>query len=184
MTATARVKLIEEVPSLYRIIAFNVLRRTPGVDFHTVPVEAFAHIDALDHVLHAGGAFSPGSVGPVQRPWYMHPHQDDNLVVFHGTRYIDLYTKKHGRVESFVVTPDRIDKAGTTLYEGPAMLIWTHCVFHRIQSDQKLGSASLNFAVRYPDFDIRTNFNIYDLDTQTGEHRVIREGYLDQPGDV
>lgn len=28
----------------------------------------------------------------------------------------------------------------------------------------------------------RTNFNVYDLDTVTGEYRVVREGHLDQPG--
>jgi len=27
---------------------------------------------------------------------------------------------------------------------------------------------------------MRTNFNIYDLDTTTGKFKVIREGHLDQ----
>ena len=54
-------------------------------------------------------------------------------------------------------------------------------VFHRVISDAKLGSASLNLAVHYEGYDIRTNFSIYDLDIETGEYRVIREGHLDQP---
>ena len=61
------------------------------------------------------------------------------------------------------------------------MLVWPCGVFHRIQSDKQTGSASLNFGVRYDGFDIRTNFDIYDLDPATGEHRMIRAGYLDQP---
>jgi hypothetical protein len=59
------------------------------------------------------------------------------------------------------------------------MLVWSQGVFHRIQSGEK-GSASLNFAVRGKEFDIKTNFNIYDLDTNTGEYKVLREGHLDQ----
>jgi hypothetical protein len=61
------------------------------------------------------------------------------------------------------------------------MLIWPCGVFHRIRSDEKTGSASLNFAVRYDGFDIKTNFNVYDLDPATGEYRMIRAGHLDQP---
>jgi hypothetical protein len=61
------------------------------------------------------------------------------------------------------------------------MLVWPCCVFHRIRSDEKTGSASLNFAVRYEGFDVKTNFNVYDLDPADGEYRTIRAGYLDQP---
>ena len=60
------------------------------------------------------------------------------------------------------------------------MLVWPCNVFHRIRTDSQ-GSASMNLAVHHEGFDIRTNFNVYDLDTTTGEYRVIREGHLDQP---
>jgi hypothetical protein len=53
--------------------------------------------------------------------------------------------------------------------------------FHRIRSDEESGSASINFAVRYEGFDVRTNFNVYDLDPVGGKYRMIRAGYLDQP---
>jgi len=85
---TSRCEIIDEVPGLYRIIPLRLMRRTPGVVFDNIPLEAFPRIDALDHVIHERGAVSPGPVGSVKRPWYMHPHQDDNLVVFHGTRYV------------------------------------------------------------------------------------------------
>jgi len=107
--------------------------------------------------------------------------QDDNLVVLHGTRFVDIYAKAHGQVESFDVAPHQIRHGGKVVYDGAAMLVWPRGVFHLIRSDEKLGSASLNFAVRYDDFDIRTNFNVYDLDPISGEYRVIRAGYLDQP---
>jgi hypothetical protein len=61
------------------------------------------------------------------------------------------------------------------------MLGWPRRVFHRIVSNEQTGSASINFAVHYEGFDIRTNFNIYDLYVETGSARIIRHGYLDQP---
>lgn len=116
--------VFEEVPDLYRIIPLKVLRRTPQVSFDVVPPKAFPCASAMDRVLHEGGAISPGPVGDVSRPWYMHPFQDDNLIVLHGTRFIDIYTPVHGKVESFVVTPHKIEKGGHVCYDGPAMLVW------------------------------------------------------------
>jgi hypothetical protein len=173
--------VFQEVPGLYRIIPLRVLRRTPGVAFDLVPRDVLPHIEGIDRVLHEAGAISPGAVGAVARPWYMHPHQDDNLIVLHGTRTVDVFTPAHGRIESFTVTPHRVEHAGRLLFDGPAMLVWPRGVFHRIQSDAHTGSASLNFATRYEGFDIRTNFSVYDLDPATGQYRVIREGHLDQP---
>jgi hypothetical protein len=172
---------LPEIAGLFRIIPLRVLRKTPGVSFDILSPEALPRIDGIDRVLHEGDAISPGAVGEVARPWYMHPDQDDNLLVLHGTRFIDLYTKAHGRMESFSVTSHKIVHGGKTINDGPAMLVWPRGVFHRIRSDEKLGSASVNFAVRYEGFDIRTNFNIYDLDLASGEYRMVRAGYLDQP---
>jgi hypothetical protein len=62
------------------------------------------------------------------------------------------------------------------LFDGPAMLVWPRYVFHRITSGPE-GSASLNFAVHYEGLDMRTNFNIYDLDLETGEHRVSAKAF-------
>lgn len=173
--------VFEEVPGLYRIIPLRVLRNTPGVAFDLVPTELLPRIDGIDRVLHEHGAASPGAVGDVTRPWYMHPDQDDNLLILHGARNIDLYTRSHGRVENFDVTPRQIMHGGKVVYDGPAMLVWPRGVFHRVKSNEKIGSASVNFAVRYENFNIRTNFNIYDLDPVGGEHQMIRAGYLDQP---
>jgi hypothetical protein len=138
-------------------------------------------VSAFDRVIHARGAVSPGPVGEVARPWYMHTHQVDNLLVLHGIRYVELYTPAHGRVEQFTVTPDLILHGDRVLYSGGAIMGWPLGVFHRIVSCEREGSASLNFALHTPGFDLRSNFSIYALDTATGAHRVIREGHLDQP---
>lgn len=172
--------VIDEVPGLYRIIALQLIRKTPKVTFDCAPMAFLARIDAIDRVIHEGNAVSPGPVDDIERPWYMHPCQDDNLIVLTGTRQVEIYSQAHGRIENFTVTPQSISKNGSVIHQGGAMLVWPCRVFHRIRSGEA-GSASLNFAVHYPGFDIRTNFNIYDLDVLSGKSRVVRAGHLDQP---
>ncbi len=171
-----------QIPGLYHLIPFHEMRRTPGVCFDTLKLSELGDVAALDRVIHVRGAVSPGPVGYVPRPWYMHTHQIDNLVVLHGTRYVELYSPAHGCVESFTVKPDLILHGREVLAEGGVILGWPVGVFHRIISCDKEGSASLNLAVHRPGLDLRTNFSIYDLDIATGQFRVIRAGYLDQPG--
>lgn len=171
--------IVEEVLNFYRIIALTPFRKTKGVNFDIFPMEFLPRVDGIDRVLHESDALSPGSVGEVERPWYLHQHQEDNLIVLHGVRTVDIYTLEHRRVENFVVEPNKVYKNGELVYDGPAILVWPCNVFHRIRSGQA-GSASLNFAVRHPGFDIKTNFSVYDLDTDTGDYKVIRAGHLDQ----
>ena len=171
--------LIAEVPGLYRIIALTPFRRTEGVTFDLLPMDFLPVISGIDRVLHRHGAISPGAIAGVERPWYMHPQQEDNLLVLQGRRTVDIYTREHGRVETFVVEPERVSQGGRTVCDFPAMLVWPRRVFHRIASGSE-GSISLNFAARDRDCDMKTNFNIYDLDIETGAHTVVREGHLDQ----
>ncbi len=176
--------VVEETEGLYRIIRLKVLRKTEGVDFDIVPILKISKIEAVDRVIHRSGAISPGSVGSVKRPWYMHQHQEDHLLVMHGSRLVELWSESHPRVVRFLVKTDGIEKDGKSVTEGPAMLAWPTHVFHRIESDRELGSASLNFAGRLPGYDVRTNFDIFDLNPETGAFKVIREGYKDQPEEV
>lgn len=171
--------IFKEVKNFYQIVPLKEFRRTKGVAFDIVPMSFMPRIDGIDRVIHDHGATSPGKTEGVERPWYMHPAQSDNLIVLTGTRYVDIYTKEHGKVESFEVSANLVKQGGDVIYEGPVMLVWSTGVFHRIKSGQN-GSASLNFAVRYEGFDIRTNFNIYDLNTETGDFKLLREGHLDQ----
>lgn len=172
-------RIFDEIEGLYKIIKLKPFRHTPGVSFDILPGTALPRIDSMDRVIHESGAVSPGPTDGVERPWYMHPHQADNLIILHGTRHVDIFSARHKKMESFEVSANLIRKNGTVLFEGPAMLVWPHLVFHRIRSSET-GSASLNFAVHYDGFDIRTNFNIYDLDLDTGAFKVLREGHLDQ----
>ena len=71
-------RIVNCVPGFYTVQSLGVLRRTPGVCFDFVPMGLLDRIDAIDRVIHTGGAISPGPVGAVQRPWYVHPAQVDN----------------------------------------------------------------------------------------------------------
>jgi len=173
------ITIIEEVEELYRVIQFKEFRKTVGVTFDIIPIGELCQIDAVDRVLHESSAVSPAAIEGVEKPWYMHPHQEDNLVVLHGSRYVEIYTPKHGRIENFTVTPNKILKGEELIFEGGAMLVWPRGVFHRIVSGED-GSASINLARHYDGFDLKTNFNIYDVDIKTGKFEVIREGFKDQ----
>ena len=171
--------IIAEIPGLYKVVALQPFRKTAGVSFDILPKSLVPKIDAVDRVIHKNRAISPGPVGDVLEPWYMHPHQDDSLIVLQGMRHVEIYTKAHGRVESFIVSPERIEHNDKLLYDGPALLVWPRSVFHRIKSGET-GSASINLATHYDGIDMRSNFNIYELDIDSGKFRVVREGHLDQ----
>ena len=171
--------IIAEVPGFYKVLALQPFRKTAGVAFDILPKDMLPQIDAIDRVIHKHKAVSPGPIDDVNEPWYMHPHQDDNLLVLQGARYVDIYTRGHGKIESFVITPEKLEHNGKILYDGPALLVWPRTVFHRIKSGED-GSASINLATHHEGIDMRTNFNIYDLDPETGKFKVIREGHLDQ----
>ena len=171
--------IIAEIQGLYKVLALQPFRKTEGVSFDILPRNLVPKVDAVDRVIHKNRAVSPGPVGDISEPWYMHPHQDDNLILLQGVRHVEIYTKAHGRIEAFVITPTRIEQNNKILYDGPGLLVWPRGVFHRIKSGEE-GSASINLATHYAGIDMKTNFNIYDLDIETGKFRVIREGQLDQ----
>ncbi len=171
-------EIIDEIEGFFQVIKMTPFRKTEGVVFDILPLDNLQEVKSVDRVLHKGGAVSPGPIHGVDRPWYMHPFQDDNLLVFFGERVVDIYKEGEGLV-NFIVTPEKIIKNGELLFEGGAMLVWKQDVFHRIVSGKE-GSASVNFAVHYDGFDIKNNFNIYDLDTSTGSYSLVRDGFLDQ----
>ena len=171
--------IVKEVKDFYRVIKLKEFRRTKGVAFDIMIKSMIPKIDAIDRVIHEGGATSPGSVGSVEQAWYMHPHQEDNLFVLHGKRNVELYMPEHGKIETFVITPDYISHNGEVILEGGGLIAWSTDVFHRITSGEE-GSASINLATHLEGFDIRTNFNIYDFDIERGQYELLREGYRDQ----
>ena len=165
---------------LYRIIPLRQLRRTTGVKFDEMVPSDIPKIDGIDRVIHGPNSVSPGPVDNIKRPWYMHPGQDDNLMVLQGERYIDIYEPTKHVSASFIVTPDKIYKNDKLYYDGPAMVVWPAGVYHRIISGDK-GSISVNFSTRTNKFNLDDNFNIYALDKYTGETTLLRDGSDDQP---
>ncbi len=170
---------IEEVKGFYSISPLKLFRKTEGVVFDLVPEGIVKSTSSVDRVIHKNNAVSPGKVGEVERPWYMHHHQKDNLVVLHGYRRVELYSGELGRKITFEIHPDKIYRDGELIASEGVVLSWDVKIFHRIISGEN-GSASLNFAIRDEGFDIKTNFNIYDLNEKTGEYTVVREGFKDQ----
>ncbi len=169
---------------MYRLIPMRILRRTTGVKFDEMVPSDIPTINGIDRVIHAPNSISPGPVEdctpPVKRPWYMHPGQDDNLMVVQGTRYVDIYDSTKKQKASFVVTPDKIYKNNKLYYDGPAMIVWPAGIYHRIISGDE-GSISINFSTRTSNFDLKTNFNVYDLCVMTGKSTVLKDGEEDQP---
>ena len=169
---------------MYRLVPLRALRNTTRVKFHEMVPSDIPTIHGIDRVVHDAYATSPAPVeecpNTVQRPWYMHPAQDDNLMVLQGERFVDVYCPTQRSLASFIVTPDKIYKNNKLYHDAPAMIVWPAGIFHRIVSGSN-GSISVNFATRARGFDIATNFNVYDLDTTTGDHRLIRDGQDDQP---
>lgn len=169
---------------LYRLIPLRNLRRTKGVKFDEMVPSDIPNIHGIDRVIHGPNSLSPGpvedSVPPIKRHWYMHSGQDDNLLVLQGTRYIDIFEPKTLTNASFIITPDKVYKNDKLYFDGPAMVVWPAGIFHRIISGEE-GSISVNFATRTEKFDLKDNFNIYNLCTTTGEYQLLRDGSDDQP---
>lgn len=170
---------------MYRLIPLRTLRNTAKVKFHELVPSDIPKIHGIDRVIHEAYATSPGPVDddtavPIRRPWYMHPAQDDNLLVLQGERFVDVFCPVKKKLASFIVTPDKIYKNDKLYHDAPAMVVWPAGIFHRIVSGST-GSVSVNFSTRTRGFDLQTNFNIYDLETTTGNHRLIRDGQDDQP---
>ena len=88
-------KIIDQVESLFKVISLLRFRRTDRVTFDMAPGSMFGAIGAIDKVIHAPGAHSPGAVNGVARPWYMHPHQEDNLMVISGYRVVRTFGGEH-----------------------------------------------------------------------------------------
>ncbi len=171
--------IIKENLEHYRILKVPVFRKTEGVTFDNVPLKEVKPINAIDRVIHETNAISPGPTKGVERPWYMHPHQADNLIVLQGVRQVELYSMHKEQLAKFEVGPDYIKQDGELVFEGGCMLTWPTHVFHRIITGPE-GSASINFANHNENIDMETNFNIYELDLDTGKFEVLRKGALDQ----
>ncbi|WP_130537456.1 hypothetical protein [Thiomicrorhabdus indica] len=166
------------IENLCFIMPLKKLRETPNVSFFQID-GVVNDLSGIDLVIHGEDGRSPTIEGDDTWYWYMHTDQEDKLVVHEGVRLVQLYSKKHGKVENFKVTPNAIFHNDKKIFEGSAILGWMPHVFHRVHSPH--GSVSTNYATRAQTFDMDTNFNIYTLDVRNGNHEVARIGSEDQP---
>lgn len=166
------------IKKLCFILPLSPLRNTPNVQFFSIN-NVLEDLSGIDLVIHGPDGRSPLIDGDDTWYWYMHTDQEDKLVVHNGKRIVELFSQHHGQVERFEVTTDAIYHNDKKIFDGAAILGWDPYVFHRVHSPG--GSVSTNYARRMKGFDLDTNFNIYQLDTETGQYEVARVGALDQP---
>ena len=133
---------------MFELLPYERFRDTPSVRFFDVTIETS---NARDLVIHTGPAVSPPNdfkTGAWQ--FYMHPHQEDNLLAVSGGRTFYLvnsaWEKPFHRV--------RLDSGGDILRIPPG-------TFHRSISDPD-GSVVLNQAVREAGVSLVEEFRVYN----------------------
>jgi hypothetical protein len=113
---------VPRVAPMFELIPYEKFRDTPAVRFFDITVP---ESNARDLVIHAGPAISPPDeekTGAWQ--FYLHPHQEDNLLALHGGR--TFYLVNFGWNYPFHIV--RLDTGGDILRIPPG-------TFHRSVSD-------------------------------------------------
>jgi hypothetical protein len=133
---------------MFELIPYEKFRDTPAVRFFDITVAAS---NARDLVIHSGPAVSPPdeeNTGAWQ--FYLHPHQEDNLLALHGGR--TFYLVNLGWNYPYHIV--RLETGGDILRIPPG-------TFHRSVSDPD-GSVVLNQAVRDPGASVVREFRVYN----------------------
>jgi hypothetical protein len=133
---------------MFELIPYERFRDTPAVRFFDVTIGSS---NARDLVIHSGPAISPPNntkTGDWQ--FYLHPHQEDNLLAASGGRTFYLVNLTWG--EPFHIV--RLAAGGDILRIPPG-------TFHRSISDLD-GSVVLNQAVREQGASLTREFRVYN----------------------
>lgn len=133
---------------VFELVSYERFRDTPAVRFFDVTV---AESNARDLVIHSGPAVSPpndAETGAWQ--FYLHPHQEDNLLAASGGR--TFYLVNLSWREPFHIV--RLDTGGDILRIPKG-------TFHRSVSDPD-GSVVLNQALREPGASLMREFRVYN----------------------
>ena len=135
---------------MFELLPYERFRDTPSVRFFDVTVETS---NARDLVIHTGPAVSPPN-DPNTGAWqfYLHPHQEDNLLAASGGRTFFLVNLVWDQPFHIV----RLESGGDILRIPPG-------TFHRSISDDD-GSVVLNQAVREPGVSLLNEFRVYNSD--------------------
>ncbi len=132
---------------MFELLSYKKFRDTPSVKFFDITVP---ESNVRDLVVHDGPAVSPPDSPQGYWQFYLHPHQEDNLLAISGGRtfYLVNFTWNYPyhivRLES--------DKEILRIPRG---------TFHRSVSDAH-GSVVMNQAVRDPQASVSSEFRVYD----------------------
>ena len=135
---------------MFELLAYERFRDSPSVRFFDVTVDTS---NARDLVIHSGPAVSPPN-DPESGAWqfYLHPHQEDNLLAASGGRTFFLVNLAWEQPFHIV----RLESGGDILRIPPG-------TFHRSISDPD-GSVVLNQAVREEGASLVREFSFYNSD--------------------
>jgi hypothetical protein len=132
---------------MFELLSYKKFRDTPSVRFFDITI---AESNVRDLVVHQGAAVSPPDSDDGYWQFYLHPHQEDNLLAISGGRTFYLvnfswnYPYHIVRLES--------DREILRIPRG---------TFHRSVSDTH-GSVVMNQAVRDPQATITKEFRVYN----------------------
>ncbi len=132
---------------MFQKIPFHKFRDTPQVQFFDITISAS---NARDLVYHDGPAVSPNNSASGAWQFYLHPHQEDNLMAVSGGRTFYLVNFQWEHPYHIV----RLEAGGDILRIPPG-------TFHRSVSDPD-GSLVLNQAVRAANATVEHEFRVYD----------------------
>jgi hypothetical protein len=133
--------------SMFELISYTKFRDTPSVSFFDITI---ADSNARDLVMHDGPAISPNNTEEGYWQFYMHSHQEDNLLALSGGRTFFLVNFSWDYPFHMV----RLESKGDILRIPPG-------TFHRSVSDPK-GSIVLNQAVRSISTTLEAEFRVYN----------------------
>ena len=132
---------------MYELIPYHRFRETPQVRFFDITIP---NSNGRDLVFHEGPAVSPNNARDGSWQFYLHPHQEDNLMALKGGR--TFYLINFAWKNPFHIV--RLEEGGEILRIPPG-------TFHRSISDPQ-GSTVLNQAVRDAQANIQKEFRVYN----------------------
>ncbi len=132
---------------MFELISYQKFRDTPNVRFFDITI---TESNARDLVYHDGPATSPNNAAQDYWQFYLHPHQEDNLLALTGGRTFYLVNFTWEYPYHMV----RLEANGDILRIPPG-------TFHRSVSDPN-GSLVLNQAVRTQKATVESEFRVYN----------------------
>jgi hypothetical protein len=132
---------------MFELLPYQKFRDTPNVRFFDITIPSS---NARDLVYHDGPAVSPNNDVDGFWQFYLHPHQEDNLLALSGGR--TFYLVNFAWKQPFHLV--RLEANGDILRIPPG-------TFHRSVSDPN-GSLVLNQAVRTAAATVDSEFRVYN----------------------